>query len=89
MSMISLLPLFLCHSDGLMDVNPMLQAPALFLFAFAQVALHVAAMLAARKVFGFSLRETLLASNANVGGDTAIVTCHISVVVQLIVHQQQ
>jgi uncharacterized membrane protein len=53
------------------DVRAVLStAPALFLFAALQVALHLAFTLAAGKAAGFSRAELLLASNACVGGPT-------------------
>ena len=41
-------------------------APALFLFCFIQIAVHLALTLAIGRLLGFSLRNLLLASNANV-----------------------
>jgi hypothetical protein len=43
-------------------------APALFLFCFAQIGVHLALILGAGRALGFTRRELLLASNANVGG---------------------
>ena len=46
-------------------------APALFLFCFVQIAVHLALILGFGRLAGFSRREVLLASNANVGGARA------------------
>mmetsp|Transcript_4280 Transcript_4280/g.12065 ORF Transcript_4280/g.12065 Transcript_4280/m.12065 type:complete len:238 (+) Transcript_4280:1306-2019(+) len=46
------------------------QAPSLFLFSFIQVALHLFIALSGGKLLGYSLRDILIASNANVGGPT-------------------
>jgi len=48
----------------------MRSAPALFAFCFVQIAAHLGLTLLVGRAFGFSLRELLLASNANVGGPT-------------------
>lgn len=45
-------------------------APALFLFAFVQVFMHLGLLLGMGKVTRWSMRSMLLASNANVGGPT-------------------
>lgn len=45
-------------------------APALFLFAFLQVFMHLGLLLGFGKMTSWSLRSMLLASNANVGGPT-------------------
>jgi uncharacterized membrane protein len=45
-------------------------APALFAWSAIAVAVHVALVLLWERTFGFSRRETCLASNANVGGPT-------------------
>ncbi len=45
-------------------------APALFAFSLLQLVVHVAFVLGVGKVLGFTRRELLLASNANVGGPT-------------------
>jgi uncharacterized membrane protein len=45
-------------------------APALFAFCAVQIFTHLAVILAIGKLVGAPLRETLLASNANVGGPT-------------------
>ena len=42
--------------------------PALFVFCFIQIAVHLAIILGAGDLLGFSRRDLLLASNANVGG---------------------
>ena len=46
-------------------------APALFLFCFVQIAIHLGLILGAGRLAGFTRRELLLASNANVGGAEA------------------
>ena len=46
------------------------QAPSLFVFCLAQIAGHLALVLGVGRALGFSRRELLLASNANVGGPT-------------------
>ena len=43
-------------------------APSLFLFCFLQIAVHLLLILGAGRLAGFSRKELLLASNANVGG---------------------
>lgn len=43
-------------------------APALFAFCLVQIGIHLAAILAAGRLMGFSRRDSLVASNANVGG---------------------
>lgn len=43
-------------------------APALFVFCFLQIAVHLLLILGAGRMAGFSRKELLLASNANVGG---------------------
>lgn len=45
-------------------------APSLFAFSLLQLVLHVAFVLGVGRVLGFTRRELLLASNANVGGPT-------------------
>lgn len=45
-------------------------APSLFLFSSIQIGIHLAIILAAGKLLGFSRKDVLLASNANVGGPT-------------------
>eukprot|EP00892_Ulva_mutabilis_P010205 jgi/Ulvmu1/7557/UM037_0101.1 len=45
-------------------------APALFLFAFLQVFMHLGLLLGMGKLTQWSMRSMLLASNANVGGPT-------------------
>ena len=44
-------------------------APALFLFCLVQIGLHLGITLAAARFLGFSRRDALIASNANVGGE--------------------
>lgn len=46
------------------------QAPSLFVFCLIQIAGHLALVLGVGRALGFSRRELLLASNANVGGPT-------------------
>ncbi|XP_047322142.1 uncharacterized membrane protein YjcL [Impatiens glandulifera] len=45
-------------------------APSIFLFAFVQIAVHLAIILGFGRLFKFEERLLLLASNANVGGPT-------------------
>ena len=45
-------------------------APALFVFCFLQIAIHLLLILGAGRLAGFTRKELLLASNANVGGET-------------------
>lgn len=45
-------------------------APSIFMFAFVQVAVHLAVILGLGKLFRFDLKLLLLASNANIGGPT-------------------
>ena len=44
-------------------------APQLFLFSLLQIAVHLVLILAAGWALGFTRRDVLLASNANVGGE--------------------
>ena len=44
------------------------QAPSLFMFSLVQVAVHLGIVLLGGKLLGYSRRDTLIASNANVGG---------------------
>jgi uncharacterized membrane protein len=43
-------------------------APILFLFSFIALAAHLALLLGLGRLAGFSRRDLLLASNANIGG---------------------
>lgn len=43
-------------------------APSLFVFCLLQIGVHLAIILGLGKLFGFTRRDVLLASNANVGG---------------------
>ncbi|XP_061361325.1 uncharacterized protein LOC133305205 isoform X3 [Gastrolobium bilobum] len=45
-------------------------APSIFLFAFVQIAVHLAIILGLGRLFRFDLKLLLIASNANVGGPT-------------------
>lgn len=45
-------------------------APSIFMFAFIQVTVHLAVVLALGKVFRIERKLLLLASNANIGGPT-------------------
>ncbi|XP_028801408.1 uncharacterized protein LOC114756632 [Neltuma alba] len=45
-------------------------APSIFLFAFVQIAIHLAVILGLGRLFRFDLKLLLIASNANVGGPT-------------------
>jgi len=44
-------------------------APSLFVFCLVQIGLHLGIILGAGRLMGFSRRDVLLASNANVGGE--------------------
>ncbi|KAK9813720.1 hypothetical protein WJX73_005290 [Symbiochloris irregularis] len=44
--------------------------PALFFFCFLQIGVHLGLTLGVGRLFGFTRRDLLLASNANVGGPT-------------------
>ena len=44
-------------------------APSLFVFCLVQIGLHLGIILGAGRLLGFSRRDILLASNANVGGE--------------------
>lgn len=46
-------------------------APVLFLFSALALAAHLGLLLGVGKLMGFSRRELLLASNANIGGGAA------------------
>ncbi len=46
-------------------------APALFLFCLVQIGTHLGITLAAAQLLGFSRRDALIASNANVGGESS------------------
>ncbi|KAK9292514.1 hypothetical protein L1049_020487 [Liquidambar formosana] len=50
--------------------NVIQTAPSIFMFAFVQIAVHLAIILGLGKLFRFDLKLLLLASNANVGGPT-------------------
>ena len=51
------------------EVRAVIQtAPSLFVFCFLQIAVHLLLILGAGRLAGFSRKELLLASNANVGG---------------------
>lgn len=43
-------------------------APTLFVFCTIQIAVHLGLLLGAGRLLGFTRRDVLLASNANVGG---------------------
>ncbi len=43
-------------------------APALFVFCLLQIGVHLAIILGLGKALGFTRRDVLLASNANIGG---------------------
>lgn len=45
-------------------------APALFVFCVIQIGIHLAILMGAGRLLGFTRRDVLLASNANVGGPT-------------------
>lgn len=44
-------------------------APALFVFCLIQIGIHLAILMGAGRLLGFTRRDVLLASNANVGGE--------------------
>ena len=48
----------------------MATAPALFAFSAIQISIHLALIMAAGKLLGFERKSILLASNANVGGQS-------------------
>ena len=52
-------------------------APALFIFCFIQIAIHLGLTLGIGHAAGFTRKELLLASNANVGGDTLVAPWNI------------
>ena len=43
-------------------------APSIFFFCLIQIALHLVILLGLGKLFSFSRKDVLIASNANVGG---------------------
>lgn len=43
-------------------------APSIFFFCLIQISLHLAILLGLGKLFRFSRKDVLIASNANVGG---------------------
>lgn len=45
-------------------------APSLFAFCLVQIAVHLGSIMAAGKLMDFSRRDVLIASNANVGGES-------------------
>lgn len=45
-------------------------APSILMFAFFQIAIHLAVILGLGRLLGFDLKLLLIASNANVGGPT-------------------
>lgn len=47
-------------------------APVLFWFSFIALATHLGLLLALGKLLGFSRRDLLLASNANIGGPSTV-----------------
>lgn len=51
-------------------------APALFVFCLVQIGIHLALILGAGKLLGFSRRDVLIASNANVGGESLVSSYH-------------
>ena len=54
-------------------------APSLFLFSAIQIGVHLSLTMAAGKLLGISRRDVLLASNANVGGESRHRTPHNTV----------
>ena len=44
-------------------------APVLFCFSFIALAAHLGILLGVGRLLGFSRRDLLVASNANIGGD--------------------
>lgn len=52
-------------------------APVLFLFSLLALAAHLAILLGVGRLLGFSRRELLIASNANIGGKGRIATARI------------
>ena len=53
-------------------------APLLFLFSFMQIAVHLILILGVGSRLGYSKKELLLASNANVGGPTTAAAMCVS-----------
>ena len=51
----------------------MATAPSLFLFSSFQIGVHLGLTLGIGKLLGFTRRDLLLASNANVGGMQAMI----------------
>lgn len=49
--------------------------PALFVFCFIQISIHLGLTLGVGSALGFSRRELLLSSNANVGGEPYLPSC--------------
>jgi len=52
-------------------------APVLFLFSFIALSVHLVLLLVLGRLAGFSRRDLLLASNANIGGGLACWVCHV------------
>ncbi|CAK0784261.1 hypothetical protein CVIRNUC_007465 [Coccomyxa viridis] len=64
-----LLQIFFAAVGAAGEVRAVVQtAPALFVFCFLQIAIHLLLILGAGRLAGFTRKELLLASNANVGG---------------------
>ena len=60
-----------CHAGANGDIGMVVKgAPALFAFCLVQIGVHLGAILAAGRLLGFTRRDVLIASNANVGGET-------------------
>lgn len=54
-------------------------APALFVFCFLQIGVHLAFILGVGRVAKIRLRDLLLASNANVGGAAILISVAVGV----------
>ena len=48
------------------------KAPVLFGFSFVALAVHLGVLLGVGRLLGFSRRDLLLASNANIGGENML-----------------
>jgi uncharacterized membrane protein len=60
---------FLCKVGASGSVSAVIQtAPTLFVFCTIQIAVHLGLLMGAGRLLGFTRRDVLLASNANVGG---------------------
>ena len=59
----------MCKVGASGSVSAVIQtAPTLFVFCTIQIAVHLGLLMGAGRLLGFTRRDVLLASNANVGG---------------------